>query len=485
MRLRSEGPREEPKRPSKKLPETTARVPHDPINEQALIAAAMADPEVRAKLVKVLPADGFYAKGHAALWAAVVELERRKLACDPAALKQVAPDVDLAYARTLAASRPSKANLAFHVECFLWDRVRVEAVKGPISALLDALSDPSSDQEKVRALGAAVGRAFAGRAGLRYLRDGEQVQAEAERRVRRRMEGIAVYPYGIEGLDAYEDGRPRMVPAMEPGQVTLVMGLSGAGKTTVTNQIVLAQVRRERKVLHGAWEQDAEANLESLAAFDLGLDRERLRTGKISPAEFEALREAMGEIRQFVRFFDLPFDQEHGGKRVLNSTNLDVVHAHVEGAGCDVCVFDLWKRSLTETDPNDEERALWRQLAIAKATRTHHVLVHHLRGKDVEQRQDKRPTREAIKGSGAWVDVPDTIIGVHRPALWKNVPDDKLELFVLKQRYGKWPLAVEFDHDPATGIISGGRTIEYEQPGDRGPVDSFLDEPTKKSGRRR
>src|SRR5262249_23574089 len=128
---------------------------------------------------------------------------------------------------------------------------------------------------------------------------------------------------------------------------------------------------------------------------------------------------------------------------------------------------------------------LWRQLAIAKATRTHHVLVHHLRGKDVEQRQDKRPTREAIKGSGAWVDVPDTIIGVHRPALWKSGPDDKLEPVVLKQRYGKWPLAVEFDHDPATGIISGGRTIEYEQPGERGPMDSFLDEPTKKGGRRR
>src|SRR5262249_53662059 len=151
------------------------------------------------------------------------------LACDPAALRQVSADVDLAYARTLAASKPSKTNLAFHVECFLWDRVRVEAVKGPISALLDALSDPSSDPEKGRARGAAVGRAFEGRAGLRYLRDGEQVQAEAERRVRRRMDGVAVYPYGIEGLDRYEDGRPRMVPGMEPGQVTLVMGLSGAG----------------------------------------------------------------------------------------------------------------------------------------------------------------------------------------------------------------------------------------------------------------
>src|SRR5512147_2631193 len=127
MRLRSEGKpaREEPRaQPPRRAPESTvARVPHDPINEQALISAALVDPEARAKLVKILPADGFYAKGHPALWAAVVELERRKLSFEPAALKQISPDVDVAYVRSLVAHRDVKpANLAFHVECFLWDR---------------------------------------------------------------------------------------------------------------------------------------------------------------------------------------------------------------------------------------------------------------------------------------------------------------------------------------------------------------------------
>ena len=55
--------------------------------------------------------------------------------------------------------------------------------------------------------------------------------------------------------------------------------------------------------------------------------------------------------------------------------------------------------------------------------------------------------------------------GVHRPALWKSMDDNVLELDVLKQRYGKWPLAVEFDWDPEFGSLDKGRSIAYEKPG--------------------
>jgi len=41
-----------------------------------------------------------------------------------------------------------------------------------------------------------------------------------------------------------------------------------------------------------------------------------------------------------------------------------------------------------------------------------------------------------------------------------------LEVDVLKQRRGPWPLAVEFDWDGERGLITGGRPIPYEQPGE-------------------
>jgi len=92
----------------------------------------------------------------------------------------------------------------------------------------------------------------------------------------------------------------------------------------------------------------------------------------------------------------------------------------------------------------------------------------------VESRDDKRPTREAVKGSSGWIDVGDTLIGWHRPALFKRQPDVTIEALILKQRYGVWPLAVEFDFDPMFGWASNGRTIPYDQPGEASDNDSSL-----------
>lgn len=494
MRLRSQtkaAGEERPKeahRPSKKSDVSVARVPHDPINEQALISAALSDPEARARLVRILPADGFYAKGHSDLWAAIVEAERRRLAPDASALRSISAEVDVAYVRTLSAARKRAENLAFHVECFFWDRVRVESVRGPISALLEALSDPSSEQEKVRSLARSVGESFKGSGPLRYLRDPALVTESAKRRVRARRErfagGEVCYPYGIEGLDNHEDGRPRLVPGMAPRQMTLIAGVSGSGKTTLSNQVVLARANAGERVLHGAWEQDGETNLEMLAAYSLRLSRTRLWIGDLTDEENEALDSEMDRLgggeRPLVRFFDLPFDRTRAERRrSLNETNLDVVHEHVELSGASIAVFDLFAKVMVETKPDDEKRSLDRMLGIAKETGTHLVLLHHLKKDDLSS-SDRRPTRESIKGSTAWIDAFDTVIGTHLPGLWKNVPNDRFQALILKQRYGKWPIAVEFEYDEDTGIISAGRSVEYEQPGAKGDIDSFLDEPRKK-----
>jgi hypothetical protein len=58
--------------------------------------------------------------------------------------------------------------------------------------------------------------------------------------------------------------------------------------------------------------------------------------------------------------------------------------------------------------------------------------------------------------------VPDTILAPHRPALFKRVPDDTLEIITLKQRWGEWPLATAFEWNADQGSIVGGRTIEYD-----------------------
>jgi hypothetical protein len=84
--------------------------------------------------------------------------------------------------------------------------------------------------------------------------------------------------------------------------------------------------------------------------------------------------------------------------------------------------------------------------------------VHQQVIKGDNARKDKKPSLEGLKGSSAYVDAGATILAPHMPARWKNVPDNKFEIYGLKQRYAA-PFAVEFDWVPDTGQLSGGRTV--------------------------
>ncbi len=101
--------------------------------------------------------------------------------------------------------------------------------------------------------------------------------------------------------------------------------------------------------------------------------------------------------------------------------------------------------------------------AITEEHRCHSILVHQLRLKDAEAREEQRPTRELLKGNAAWVEVGDTIIGTFIPGLTRQIPRDRIEYHILKQRYGVWPQAIECEYDAEYGYVGAGKTIPVHQ----------------------
>lgn len=465
------------------------RIPHDLVNEQVMIAAAIADDDARRRLVRRYKPDYFFGKGHPEIWSAIESLERQGLDYSPATLHQLSNGaVDQLYLAKLVSAHPTAPpNLGHHEAALAWDKARIEAARGPVLALLKLLNDPAAQPDAVRAAARASAVAFEAAGGdLRYLRDPKELVRQQHAEIVGRKGGAASHPYGLEGLDwDGETGKPRMIPGCAPGQVTVITGVAGSGKSTVTARIVLGQVELGQRVLYGAWEMSGGITLELLAAMRCGISRSALMTGALTADELEIHREQMDIIAGYVRFMDMPFGRAIGEK-TTNERNLDIIHRYMADSGCDVGAFDLWKRCLRYTDPDDEEQALIRQQAISAETRMHSILVHQQRLKDLEQRPDKRPTREGNKGSGAWVEVPDTMIGVHRPALWKRMVDEVLELDILKQRWGIWPQAVEFDWAGEFGSLENGRTIPYDPPGSDAETDPFADfkKPSPRAGGR-
>lgn len=486
---------------------TKVSLPYDTANESSIVAAAYVDAKVRSTLLMRLVPDHFQQREHRDLWVVFQEAERRKLLLDLALIEQLGTPELRAYMGELAEIRPDPpANLAYHIQNVLWDHARVAAVRGPIPAFIEALRDPKSEPERVRALARSIGQSFDGYEDRKYLLDGDELVRDQMKEIEARVAGRACFPYGIRGLDFYNDEiefkspgeaeglqelRPkkkrRMLPGAAPGQVTVVTGVSGGGKTTVTAHLVLGIafpgwregdfVTPGRVVLYGAWEMRGGMTLELLACISLSWSRSELVSGDagpiVTPEGRAAINARMALIKSRVRFLANPF-RRRGGEKGSNERNLDIVQGYIADSGAEVFVGDLWKRCLCRTEPDEEEEALIRQQAMVEELGVHAILLQQQRFKDIENRPDKRPTREGIKGTGAWVEIADTIIGVHRPALFKRMADATLEVFVLKQRYGRWPLGIEFGWEPDSGMITGGKAIDYDRPGEQNEVDRAL-----------
>lgn len=438
-------------------------IPHDPFNESVVIAAGAKFPEARKQLFETIKPDLLHGDGHSEIWAAVTECVRRDLEPTPESIRQIAGDsIDEAYLKQLYEMfDAAPKNLRHHIDELLWGHARYEAVRGPISEFLRAIKDTSSSPERVHALALSIALSLDGYSAKHHLLDPNLVVTNQMSEIRRRRQQ-AVYAFGIDGLDQDKHGEWRIVPGAAPGKVTTVTAISGSGKSTLTAIVALAQARMKRRVLYCPWEMGEGLTLELLATISLGWSRHKVAVGDLDDEEEQQFELRMRQISAYVRFAQNPFGRKRGTSWT-NDEALDAIHGFVADSGCEVAIFDLWKRGMKDDEPSEEESALYRTQTIADETKVHFILCQQQRLKDIEKRGDKRPTREGIKGSSAWVDVSDTILGVHLPSKWKNVADDTLEIDILKQRYGRWPLAIEFDWDPDKVTLKNGREVQYNE----------------------
>lgn len=471
------------------MPDEVSIPAGDVVGEQVILAAAIADwGGEGARLLDRHQPDLLSDPRHRAAWAALREMRRRRMEFDWAALQRLAGDADVSsYLQNLSAARPlPAADLSFHVANAEWDRKVAQVAGGPLPALIELLQK-RGDPARARALGRAVAEALQGGGGDAFV-DRDELVRESMAEIDRRIAGLASYPFGIPGLDVdQETGQRRLICGAAPGQVTIVTGVSGSGKSTVTANLVLGLARQGRRILYGAWEVKARMTIQLLATISLGLSRRRVIEGARDTGEVDGegnrvfeplltrderdqLRDRMEAISQYVTFMGNPFRRGRGkGERrgrdwdwAANERNLDTIHEHISESGCDVFVGDLWERCLIDTSPQQLSESLKRQHEMVEELDVHALLVQQQRLKDIETRPDKRPTRDGIKDSATYVEIGDNILGIHRAAQWKRQVDDKLQILILKQRNGGAPLCVEHDWDPDKGAIWGGRSIEYE-----------------------
>jgi hypothetical protein len=271
--------------------EGTLPIPADVVNEQALITAALLEPQARARLANLEP-ELFNGDRHAAIWAELRRLHELGIEPDVDMLRRNLGDDIAGYCERLTSDRRGPpANLRHHVELLRWDAARVEAARGPLPLLLKAFQDPTKPAESVRSLAVAFADTLKGYGGSR----------------------------AFKGISAAEIAEPLADTNylchrfhLASGRPNLLAGYGGIGKTMLAQHAALVvaaglkeiwggvPVERSGRVLHLDFEQGshltrlryqklARALGVNLAALGNALEVAILPRTRLSTAEAEGL----------------------------------------------------------------------------------------------------------------------------------------------------------------------------------------------------
>ena len=465
---------------------------YDASNEMVIFRAAIADETARRFIVRRLSASEFLAPGHAAIFRAIRRLVDANLSYDPEVMRRFVAeeggDGDGSYLRELERTAKVPDNLEWHVSTLAWDATRARVLEGPVDQLIEDLKDPKADAERVAARARGIAKSLEARAGRRAIRRPEELHRSYVADLRARRVHRKTYPLGFPEIEE------KFTEGTKPGRTSVWAGLSGSGKSTLIGEVLIRQARAGRRPLLCAWEMPPDSMLDVMAASVTNIPLMRIVQGDLDDDEEAIVERATGWISGHIDFMDYPFTHRRvtvgrdRPRRETNDDRLDVLEGYLAESGCDFAAYDLWERMLCDLSYDGVTRALYRQQAMHEEYRVHGAILHQLRGKDVERRADKRPTREAIKGVGAFVEVADWIIGIHRDGHLKNVPDDTIELICLKQRKGVANWAFRFEWIPEVCRIRGGEEVSYDPGLDGAELDAIAGVKTgrgkKKGGRR-
>lgn len=441
------------------MTDTASAFIYDAANELLVLGAAKADAEIRRKLVHVLSPDEFLVPGHGIMWKSLRVASDSNLEASPETMRRLILDEGgdeeaAAYFAELEVAVPE--NLDWHISTMAWDATRARTLKGPVPELLRVLKDPKATPGDVTSSARAVGRALEG-GGRRYMRRPEELYRNYRAEIAARRAHRNVFPLGATPFDK------NLTEGFMPGRTTVTAGLPGAGKSTVWVAFAILLAKLGRRVLYGAWEMDPESLLDVGCAHMTGIPLTRIVQGELADHEAARVNKAARWIASRIIFMDNAFFHREGkGKRPTNDRNLDILEGYLAESGANVVIYDLWVRMLPWRKPDDVEGALYRIQQIHREYGIHGVILHQLLVKDVEKRADKRPTRESIKGSGAFTEVPDLVIGIYRAAQFKAVEDNTVETICLKQRKGRANWAVRWKWDGATCYVGDAEEIPYD-----------------------
>lgn len=402
--------------------------------EEALIGAVLMQPDLYAAASEYVKADDFFYLKHGYIWHAIDQLSGRGDGIDPATVASElqtitgAADVaDIGYLASLMGKTFDIANLETYAKTIIDNALRLRIMKAA-EEITRRASDKTMTVETMLSecefqLMSAMARKVESPTDVSTLMGSFYEQVE-----RGLAEGKSPgVPYGWRALDEALGG-------MYPGEVTVMAGPPGFGKTTVALSVLRNMVMAKRRVAFFSVEMAGYEIIRSLTAMEAKLYVNNLKAFKLTPQDWARFVAASGRISQWnAEIVDefMPLSPVQVRRKLRKLGQFKPVEA--------VIIDGLWLMNADDRtkERHEEVRKIMDGLSQIARDFSVPILLLHQFNQDVKARSTKEPTLYDLAESSAVARTAQNIFGLYRPTFFdKREIDSNTYLHVLKGRTG-------------------------------------------------
>jgi replicative DNA helicase len=420
--------------------------------EQAVLGAMLLDQDAALRAAELVDDSMFYREPHRRLFRAMLALTEQRVVIDHITLRdellrrgELEIAGGLEYLAELVDTVPTAANIEFHAKIVKDKAILRRMIEASTSTITEAYEGRSTanellDNAEARIFQISQQRGDDGFIRLKQLLWPTMERIEALHRGGKEITGV---PSGFLDLD-------KLTAGFQRAEFAIVAARPSMGKTSFVLNIATHAAENEMGVAIFSLEMSKDSLVQRLLSAVGEVDSLRLRTGRLSDSDFRGLAKAAGFLSHYPIWIDdspsitlLEMRSKARRLKIDNDVRLIVVDylqlmrspEHSENRVQEISEIS---RSL---------KALARELEIP-------VIALSQLSRAAEQRGgERRPILSDLRDSGAIEQDADLVIFIHRPEVYADRDDPKLddlrnkaEILLSKNRNGPTgDIALHFD----------------------------------------
>lgn len=434
----------------------------DERNERAVIGAVLQHPEVYPSVSEIIQAADFFFLKNGFYWHAIDTLSGRGESLDLISISSfmetlptppLTGDALIADLADMIADCPDWRSADEYAKRVFNAALRIRLVRATKDIEMVALDKTLTVEEVVNRgdnlLYAATNRAIEKPTGI-----GQAVSSYYDKMESMLESGASLgTPYGFKELDV-------LLTGAYPGEVTIVAGSEGMGKTTWILSTIRNMIKNGNKIALFSLEMTQEEITRNMIAMESGLYKDNLKAFKLTPQDWSKFVEVSGRISQWP--FEMvdefptlsPVQLRRKLRKMLMAQEIDVVF--VDG---------LWLMQANEpTDdrPKDVFTIMRDLNLIARDFNVPLIVAHQYNGK-ASERGNKQPTIYDLAESAGVRRNAQVIIGLYRESYYDP---DSIETttkgFILKDRNGRAQgRNVDFGYNERYSRFEDGQIVNF------------------------